>query len=67
MGKNKNKLNVTKKQVEAAKDGLTETKKKLFEAKKENTKIISRITNFGELQMKLNKKLDSTNKQLFVF
>jgi hypothetical protein len=44
-----------------------ETKKKLFELKKENTKIITRITNFGELQMKLNKKLDSTNKQLFVF
>lgn len=52
--------------MEGAKNGLTETKKKLFEAKKENTKIISRITNFGELQMKLNKKLDSTNKQLFV-
>lgn len=43
-----------------------ETKKRIFETKKENTKIITRITNFGELQMKLNKKLDSTNKQLFV-
>lgn len=52
--------------MEQAKNQLMQTKKKLFESKKENTKIISRITNFGELQMKLNKKLDSTNKQLFV-
>ena len=52
--------------MEGSKSELAETKKRLFEAKKENTKIITKITNYGELQMKLNKKLDSTNKQLFV-
>ena len=42
------------------------TKKKLLEAKKENTKIINNITKLGQNQMILNKKLDSTNNQLFV-
>jgi hypothetical protein len=42
------------------------TKKKLLEAKRENTKIITNITKLGLQQAALNKKLDSTNKQLFV-
>jgi hypothetical protein len=37
----------------------------LLENKRENTKIITEITDLGERQMDLNKKLDSTNKQLF--
>lgn len=48
--------------VEKAKQSLLGKKKHLLETRRENTKIIKRITRLGEDQMKLNKKLDSTNK-----
>ena len=52
--------------IEQVKQSLQERKKQLLNAKKQNTRIISEITELGEKQMQLNKKLDSTNKQLFV-
>ena len=54
------------KRVEEAKNRFLQTKKRLFEEKKENTKILNKITALGERQMKLDKNLDSTNKQIFV-
>lgn len=51
--------------VEKAKQQLQERKNVLLQAKKENTSIISSITKLGSDLMKLSKKLDSTNKQLF--
>lgn len=40
-------------------------KKEMLARKRENTKVITEITELGEKQMELNKNLDSTNKQLF--
>jgi len=54
------------KRVEEAKNKYLLTKKRLFEEKKENTRILNKITALGDRQMKLNKNLDSTNKQIFV-
>jgi len=54
------------KRVEEAKNKFLLTKKRLFEEKKENTRILNKITALGDRQMKLNKNLDSTNKQIFV-
>ncbi|EAS07768.2 WD repeat protein (macronuclear) [Tetrahymena thermophila SB210] len=51
--------------VEKAKQMLQEKKNVLLQAKKENTSIITSITKLGQDLMKLSKKLDSTNKQLF--
>lgn len=53
------------KRIEKAKLDLLDKKKELLKAKKQNTNIIKDITELGEKQMNLNKKLDSTNKQLF--
>jgi len=50
------------KKIEQAKLLLQQQKQRLLDAKRENTRIITSITKLGEDQMKLNKKLDSTNK-----
>jgi hypothetical protein len=55
------------KKVENSMQSLMMTKKRLLEAKRENTKIINKIQQLGKQQMDLNKQLDSTNKNLFVF
>jgi hypothetical protein len=54
------------KKVENSMNSLMGTKKRLLEAKRENTKIINKIQQLGKQQMDLNKQLDSTNKNLFV-
>ena len=54
------------KRVEEAKAKFLAVKKKLLEEKKENTRILKKITSLGETQMRLNKNLDSTNQNLFV-
>ena len=56
----------TEKTIEEAKNKYLNYKKRLLEEKKENTKILNKITALGQTQMKLNKNLDSTNKQIFV-
>jgi hypothetical protein len=54
------------KRVEEAKAKFLAVKKKLLEEKKENTRILKKITSLGETQMRLNKNLDSTNQNLLV-
>ena len=53
-------------QIEQVKEQLQEKKRELLESKKQNTKVINDITDLGEHESELKKKLDSTNKQLFV-
>lgn len=53
-------------QIENIKEQLQERKRELLEAKRANTKVINDITELGEHENELKKKLDSTNKQLFV-
>lgn len=53
------------KRVEAMRHQLQLKKKEMLAKKRENTRIITEITELGEKQMELNKNLDSTNKQLF--
>ena len=48
------------------KQDLQGKKRDLLEAKKQNTRVISDITDLGHRENELKKKLDSTNKQLFV-
>ncbi len=54
------------KRVEESKQKFLAVKKKLLEEKKENTRILKKITSLGETQMRLNKNLDSTNQNLLV-
>jgi RNA polymerase-binding transcription factor DksA len=53
-------------QIEHFKESLQERKRELLEAKRQNTKVINDITELGDRENELKKKLDSTNKQLFV-
>mmetsp|Transcript_16251 Transcript_16251/g.13879 ORF Transcript_16251/g.13879 Transcript_16251/m.13879 type:complete len:223 (+) Transcript_16251:1276-1944(+) len=53
------------KKVEESRLKFLAAKKTLLEEKKENTRILRKITKLGEEQMRLNKNLDSTNKGLF--
>jgi len=51
--------------IEEAKQRYLASKKRLLEERKANTKYLNQITALGQTQMKLNKNLDSTNKQIF--
>lgn len=53
------------KRVEAMRHQLQLKKKEMLAKKRENTRIITEITELGEKHMELDKNLDSTNKQLF--
>lgn len=50
--------------IEEANRELKETKQELLEIKKKNTKIIKYITDKGNMQLQLNKNLDSTNNNI---
>lgn len=62
----KRKEREAEKRVEEYNQKLLLAKQKLLAEKKANTDVLTRITELGKQQMKLNKNLDSTNKQLFV-
>ena len=51
--------------IKRAKESLCLSKKELMELKSKNTDIIKKLTGLGKIQLKLNKILDSTNKQIF--
>ena len=53
-------------QIEHIREELQERKRELLETKRQNTKVINEITDLGERENELKKKLDSTGKQLFV-
>jgi len=51
--------------IDSAKQRYLNAKKRLLEEKKENTKILNKITALGQTQMKLSKNLDSAGAQIF--
>lgn len=53
------------KKIKEAEDSLSNYNKTLMKLKRENTTIIQKLTNLGKTQLRLNKILDSTNKQVF--
>ena len=52
-------------QIRVAQESLAQCKREMMKLKRKNTEIIQRLTNLGKIQLKLNKILDSTNKQIF--
>lgn len=62
----KRKEREAERRVEEYNQKLLLAKQKLLSEKKANTDVLTRITELGKQQMKLNKNLDSTNKQIFV-
>lgn len=57
--------NSSTKRIEDAKNSLAKTQEELVELKRKNTEILKRITLLGNAQIRLNKTLDNTNKQIF--
>jgi len=53
------------KRVEEAQHKYLLAKKRLFEEKKENTRILNKITALGQKKMDLDKNLDSNDKAIF--
>mgnify|MGYP000952821632 CR=1 FL=1 len=62
----KRKEREAEKKVEEAKNKFLQAKSKLLAEKKSNTEILTQITELGKQQMKLNKNLDSTQKNVLV-
>ncbi len=54
------------KKVEESQHRYLLAKKRLFEEKKENTRILNKITALGQKKMDLDKNLDSNDKAIFV-
>lgn len=54
------------KRVEESQHRYLLAKKRLFEEKKENTRILNKITALGQKKMDLDKNLDSNDKAIFV-
>lgn len=52
--------------VEEAEGNLEKTKQELSHAIQSNTTLLSLLTDLGRENLSLNKKLDSTNKKIFV-
>jgi len=53
------------KRIDDARVSLSKTQEELVDLKRKNTDILKRITWLGNAQIKLNKTLDNTNKQIF--
>lgn len=54
-----------KKRIEDSNAALLKARDQLLEYKRKNTEILKRITTLGNNQIKLNRTLDNTNKQIF--